>query len=52
MELMTDELCINIVTRSEAMIGNGKENGKKEVEATWIINTAEKSPAFDVQKEK
>ena len=48
----TGEPHINIVTRSGAMTRNDKANGKKEVEATWVRNTTEKSPVFDIQKEK
>lgn len=47
-----DQPCIGIVTRSRTATGNDKAEGKKEVEATWIRKTIEKSLAFDIVKEK
>ena len=51
-ELMTDEPHFNLVARSGAMNRNNKVDGKKEVAATCVRKTNEKSPMFDIQKEK
>ena len=51
-EPRNNETHINIVTRSGVVTGNDKTDGKKDVEVTWVRKTIEKSPVFDIQKEK
>ena len=46
----TNEPHVNIVTRSGATTRKDKEDGKKETEATWVRNTIEKVPMFDIHK--
>ena len=44
-----DQPHIDVVTRSETTTGNDKDNGKKEVEATWVRKTTKKAPTFDMK---
>lgn len=46
-----DQLHIDIITRSGAVTGTDKGNGKKEAKATWVRKTTEKYLTFDILKE-
>lgn len=52
MEPRINEPHINFVTRSGVVTRDDKENGRKEVKATWVRKTNEKVFVFDIQKEK